>query len=425
MPGIPSLRNSVSVSVVRLLQGSKTDMSKLGRHGIDRSAIFSDDRAGRAVANIIQILLDARGNADVGVSARYGTVSVTTGKGDDRITIDAQAADIVASGAGDDFIAIHTGGRQNRYGDYLLPAVDRVDGGAGDDTIAIATHGGAARVEGGSGNDLIHVVSTSNAYNRSDFFTGVDNVDGGSGNDGLVLSATLDVTRIDGGSGNDAISISAGRSADIIDGGDGNDALSIVAAGASRIDAGTGDDAIAISAASVWLVDGGDGNDAIAVAGRDVSGVRGGAGDDVISVSAKSAKGIEGGDGNDTIAISAERISVRGGAGNDHIVLNGSGSRAAMVYMAEGDGHDVVESNVAITIGRFNDSGTMQLDMSKATVARNDDGTLTVSFGDSADTLTVKLTGEMADRELAFDYDRSGRALTIRAAEQPVKMLWE
>lgn len=396
MPGIPSLRNSVSVSVVQLLQGSKTDMSKLGRHGIDRPAIFSDDRAGRAVANIIQILLDARGNADVGVSARYGTVSVTTGKGDDSITIDAQAADIVASGAGDDFIAIHTGGRQNRYGDYLLPAVDRVDGGAGDDTIAIATHGGAARVEGGSGNDLIHVVSTSNAYNRSDFFTGVDNVDGGSGNDGLVLSATLDVTRIDGGSGNDAISISAGRSADIIDGGDGNDALSIVAAGASRIDAG-----------------------------RDLSGVRGGAGDDVISVSAKSAKGIEGGDGNDTIAISAERISVRGGAGNDHIVLNGSGGRAAMVYMAEGDGHDVVESNVAVTIGRFNDSGTMQLDMSKATVARNDDGTLTVSFGDSADTLTVKLTGQMADRELAFDYDRSGRALTIRAAEQPVKMPWE
>lgn len=425
MSGIASLRTSVSVSVVQLLQGGRGEASKPAWRGMDRPAIFSDDRASRAVANIISILLDARGNAEVNASARNGTVSVTTGKGNDNIAIDAQAADIVDSGAGDDFIAIRTAGRQNRYGEHLMPAVDRVDGGAGNDTIAIATHGGAARIEGGSGDDLIHVVSTFSGGNRSEFFTGVDNVDGGSGNDGVVLSATLDVTRIDGGEGNDAISIRAGRSADVIDGGDGNDALSIVARDASRIYGGAGDDAVAISAESVWLVDGGDGNDAIAVAGRDVSGVRGGAGDDVISVSAASAKGIEGGDGDDTIAISAERISVRGGAGDDHIVLNGTGSRAAMVFMAEGDGHDTVETNVAITIGRFNDSGTMQLDMSKATVARNEDGTLTVSFGDSTDTLTVKLTGDMADQDLVFDYDRSGRALTIRAAGQPVRMPWQ
>ena len=272
----------------------------------------------------------------------------------------------------------------------------RVYSGDGNDSLSIAA-GQINGVNAGAGNDAIAVRSSSR---RDD---AVDGVDGGSGNDAISISSSGGVRSTQAGAGNDAIAVAALR-----------DVWSL--------EAGSGDDTVAIATAgSAFGVDGGEGDDTISIsAKRGIEHIDGGSGDDVIAVkSLGSVWGVHGGSGDDIIRVSGARVDrIFGGQGDDLIAIDSTGGNASTVYFAEGDGHDVVETNGALDIRRFSDDGTRRSDMSTAAVTRNDDGTATIRFEDSNDTITVRFTGAMANSEIVVEQDR-GR-LVIREAGKPL-----
>lgn len=426
MSGTTSLQTYPSASLaVQLLQGANTRTSS--RDGPATPALLTDDRASKAVSTIIRILMDAKGNTAVAAHAPAATIGVATGSGSDAISVDANAADIIESGDGNDAISIRTAGAHSYWGDALLTSVSRIYAGRGNDAVSIVTHGTATNVDGGSGNDAIAITSTLTERDvKSVGPHGIDVINGGAGNDSLALSAVLDVDRVYGDGGNDAITISAGRSVWQVDGGDGDDQIAIAARGVSSVYGGSGRDTISVAARGANHIHAGSGDDIVAVSAEQASRVHGEDGNDLLQITAADVSDVDGGNGDDTIIITGDKIeSVHGGAGDDRIVLNNTGDRAAHIFLVNGEGHDLIETNGALAISRFNDDGTQRLDMANARVTRNDDGTLTIGFSDSADTMTVKLTGAMASARLAFDVPRSGWALVIRAADQPVKLPWE
>ncbi|MCO5066984.1 MAG: hypothetical protein M9924_21700 [Rhizobiaceae bacterium] len=239
-----------------------------------------------------------------------------------------------------------------------------VQTGDGDDTIAMNVNR-AVGVYAGGGDDIIGIRTTAlpEGFYDTAPWAAVDSVHGGAGNDAISIASHGRVDRTYGDEGNDRVAISG-------------------AADVFRINSGSGDDDIAIKAGGmVWAVDGGEGDDRIEITADSIHGVSGGKGD-------------------------------------DHIVLNGSSETVSTLYFAQGDGHDLVETSGPLEIYRFSDDGTGKIGMASAVVSRNDDNTLTISFADSSDTITVKLTGDMAAAdEIAFDYHEKGGALVIRQAD--------
>jgi hypothetical protein len=424
MSSISALRTNPTAGLaVQLLQSANAKASSRDLSAMP--ALLGDDRTSKAVSTIIRILMDAKGNTAVTADAPDATVSVSTGDGDDAVSINANAADMVESGAGNDAITIHTSGGLTYWDGVIFSSVSRIYAGNGNDVLSIAAHGSATNVDGGDGNDAIAITSTKTNQGPSDL-GGIDIVNGGAGDDRLALSAASDVTRVYGDSGDDAIAISASRFVWQVDGGDGNDQIAISAAGVGHVYGGDGNDTINVAARSLDQIYAGFGDDVVAVNADRASRVHGEDGNDLMQITAANVSDVDGGDGDDTIIITGDRIaSVHGGAGNDRIVLNNTGDRAADVFLVNGEGHDLIETNGPLAISRFNDDGTQRLDMGKAKVTQGDDGTLTIGFSDSADTMTVKLTGAMAGTQLAFDISRDGRSLVIHAAGQPVKMPWQ
>lgn len=418
MSSITPLRTNPTAGLaVQLLQGVNARAS--GRDQSAMPGLVGDDRTSKAVSTIIRILMDAKGNTAVAAQAPGATVSVSTGNGNDTVSIDANAADNVDTGAGNDVIAIRTSGGLTNWDGRILTSVSRIYAGNGDDAISIAAHGSATNIDGA-------IAITSTQAGQEPFDRGIDVIDGGAGDDSIALAAASQVSRVYGGSGNDAIAISSGRSVWLVDGGDGNDQIAIAAAAVSHVYGGDGHDTINVSARGLDQIYAGSGDDTVTVSADRASRVHGEDGNDVLQIAASDVSDVDGGDGNDTIIITGDKIaSVHGGAGDDRIVLNNTGDRAAHVFLVNGEGHDQIETNGALAISRFNDDGTQRLDMANAKVTQNDDGTLTIGFSDSADTMTVKLTGAMAGAKLAFDIPRDGRTLVIRSADQPVKMPWE
>ncbi len=423
MSSITPLRTNPTAGLaVQLLQGLDAKVS--GRDQSAMPGLVSDDRASKAVSTIIRILMDAKGNTAVAAQAPGATVSVSTGSGNDAVSIDANEADNVDTGAGNDVIAIRTSGGLTNWDGRMLTSVSRIYAGSGNDAISIAAHGSATNVDGGDGNDAIAITSTQ--AGQEPFDRGIDVINGGAGNDSIALAAASQVSRVYGGSGKDAIAISSGRSVWLVDGGDGNDQIAIAAAGVSHVYGGDGHDTINVAARGLDQIYAGSGDDTVTVSADRASRVHGEDGNDLLQITASDVSDVDGGSGNDTIIITGDKIaSVHGGAGDDRIVLNNTGDRAAHVFLVNGEGNDQIETNGPLAISRFNDDGTQRLDMANAKVTQNDDGTLTIGFSDSADTMTVKLTGAMAGAKLAFDIPRDGRTLLIRAADQPVKMPWE
>jgi len=272
----------------------------------------------------------------------------------------------------------------------------RIYSGDGNDSLSV-TAGRINGVYAGAGNDAIAVRSLSR---RDD---AVDGVDGGNGDDAISISSSGGVRSTRAGAGNDAIAVAALRDV-------------------WALEAGSGDDTVAIATGgSAFGVDGGEGADTISISAKgEVEHVDGGSGDDVIAVkSLGSVWGVFGGSGDDIIRVSAARVDrVYGGKGDDLIAIDSTAGKASTVYFAEGDGHDVVETNGPLDIRRVSDDGTRTSDMSSAAVTRNDDGTATIRFEGSNDTITVRFTGKMANSEIVVE-QHHGR-LIIREAGKPL-----
>ncbi|MEO3387653.1 hypothetical protein [Mesorhizobium sp. CAU 1741] len=182
-----------------------------------------------AVSAIMQIILDAKGNASVSIDAPQATASVGTGDGDDVIDINAREV--------------------------------RVHSGNGNDTIAVDAH--LVRMNAGDGNDNIDVTIGRHAG------TGVSYILAGDGDD--VVNADVGgggPLFIEGGAGDDTVSLVA-HSAASIRGGRGDDTIDVVSEGAALfISGGDGDDKISIDAERIYHVTGGRGDDTIALNNR-------------------------------------------------------------------------------------------------------------------------------------------------------------
>lgn len=390
--------------------------------------VHAGPNADAFISAIMNILLDAQGNANVSILAKDGFASAQTGDGDDTITMDVHNATNVSSGKGNDSIAIRTYAMSEAARAYYpegtseVAAVHNVDSGSGNDTISIDTHGNAHNVYAGDGNDVIAITSTmappKDDGNRPYLIrAAVDNIDAGAGDDTVFIEAEGKVDRIDAGAGDDTVFIEAEGKVDRIEAGAGDDTVVIEAEGwVDRIYGGAGDDTVVIETEGmVTRVDGGSGNDTFNVSGDSVAGLMGGEGDDTIQVAAdRQVNGIWGDDGNDTIEVTASSISgISGGKGDDTIILNATAANAvAHIHLNVGDGHDAVHVNSALAIERS--VGVNKLfDMSKAIIERTDEATVKITFDDADDSVTVHLTGDMVGKPLAFDFHESGR-LVIR-----------
>jgi hypothetical protein len=342
-------------NALKLLQATP-DAGGQQKRNVSASAslqISGDAMIEEANARIIKILIDALGNADISVDGAGGTVGVTTEGGDDRISATGAQATLVTSGAGNDAISITTSGKDFVQDGYLMPAVDLVMGEDGDDVISISSHGNVDRTEGGAGNDKITISSTSTPKNGVGQ-QGIDRTEGGDGDDEMLLTSASDVMRTSGGNGDDSVTIQA--------------------------------------RGWVWNVEGGDGNDKLTVTAetdKNISGVYGGSGNDVIRLKAGSMDNVEGGEGD------------------DYLILETTPNARNTVYFGEGDGHDMVETNNPLEIRRFNSDGTnvVEADMN---VRQNGDGTVTIEFTGSTDSITVKFTGDAKGGELMVEPYRGG-----------------
>ena len=317
-----------------------------------------------AITAIMNILLDAQGNANISIVAQDASAYVRTGDGDDTLSMDVHQVGYLRSGKGNDNISIRT-----------------------------STPSEAARVHHAEGNRQ---------------FSTVGDVDSGDGNDAVAIDSHGHVDNIDTGNGDDTLTVRTSV--------EHNDPNFFGHAGAMRIQTGAGDDAIMIAAPNglVSVIQAGAGNDTLEIAGRYVSGIYGDEGDDTLRLTAdRWVSGVWGGDGNDTIEVTAPTIGmVNGGKGDDTIVLNNTVGTVSAVDFNVGDGHDDVQTNSALFIRRFSGVNT-RFDMSKAAVERVGDNALKITFDDADDSITIHLTGDMAGKPIALDFYKSG-VLVIR-----------
>jgi hypothetical protein len=282
------------------IQPSETETSKPDA----KTTASYNNAATKAIDSIIQIVMNSNGDTSADIDTNAAVAKLSTGAGDDKVTINATRAYAVTSGAGNDTISIKT--KDDGKSGSSTPSVLGVGAGDGNDTVNIDAHGVVMAVSGEAGNDTVNVKSDSLAF-----------------------------------------------------------------------------------------------------------GIYGGEGNDTVTVDAQYAVNIDGGSGNDTVNVKASSIfGVGGGTGDDVINIDNSGNEAAQVFYSQGDGKDVINSNGAVSINLFTADGTKKLDMSNAAY-KQDGNTVTVSFGNDQDSITVNLTGQAATGQASVSYDDKTGNLVI------------
>ncbi|AWC20654.1 hypothetical protein CO731_00094 [Aminobacter sp. MSH1] len=393
LPGLKYSPSAAVSAIMRILvesEGIRASVSSSGNALGMEVERFEFDTGGEDMNHITQVRATGSGNLNLSViSSNKDYISAGAAGGNDIIQVVGNRVMGVSGEKGNDHISVLGLASSKPYAGFE-PAVDLVDGGDGNDTIAIAGRGDVTRTDGGNGNDGIAITTAGSIWI----------VDGGRGADAISISAQREVRLVDGGEGDDAIAIATAGGVDHVSGGDGSDAIAVSAKGSvSGLYGGAGDDVIAVTAASTSFIDGGDGDDTIRVTARWDAFASGGDGNDVLHLSGLEVRA-GGGDGNDVLQLSGRDLMAVGGKGKDLIKLDSTAGRAATLRMAEGDGNDIVETNAPLNIARYSSDGAARLDPAKATLAHNDDGTVTVRFEGSNDSVTVKFTGTMAGREI-------------------------
>jgi hypothetical protein len=345
---------------LRLLQGINSD--PYDGHSATANYSFVDLgvtlRPGTSPAScIMNILLDAQGNAEVQVQGSRAAVNhAYLSSGNDHVDLNVDATSCTDTGLGNDTISIKATGESGGFymcGHYVCVR-DVVSG-----VIA-----GASSVSQGEDNDSISIDSRGSVFA----------VLGGAGTDTISITGKSDIFAVHGGIGSDVITITSDKMVQNV--------------------AGDGGSETENSEESL---------------------------NDTISITAEKAMNIDGNGGDDTISITANSITwVTGGRGNDHITLNNTGNEAAFLYMNYGDGHDVIETNGALEIALYPSRIDWHYSTSRAdeaNVTRNGDNTLTISFPGTDNQITVKFTGAMAETgDIAIEANEAKHTLVIRAA---------
>ena len=301
----------------------------LGDGGSSQISVF-DAKGGRIIAGDGADSVNVVARSDATGGAVSNELEVSTGAGDDFITVTAASngltLPLIDGGAGNDTIQILGTSADQVFGgdgdDRILTNAgndiidagagnDTVDGGANTDTASYASAASGVTVSlalataqdtVGAGTDTLSAIENLTGSGFDDVLTGdgANNLlTGGSGNDTL-----------DGGAGND--SLLGGASNDTLIGGLGNDALD----GGADVD--TASYATAASGVTVSL--------ALATAqntvgaGRDtlsaIENLTGSGFNDVLTGDGGNNL-LTGGNGNDTLDGGAGNDSLLGGAGND------------------------------------------------------------------------------------------------------------
>ncbi len=206
--------------------------------------------------------------------------------------------------------------------------------GSGDDQVTIGhsvnsgSSGSSGKIDLGNGTNALDVGSDVNA-----------SVSGGSGNDTVRVGGNLN-SNIDLGNGDNRLQL-GGDANGSISAGSGNDDVKIVGSLNSNIGLGSGDDDLQIGGYANGSIDAGSGNDRVLVA-RDLSAkVDLGAGDDYLEVKGNDWASIDAGSGNDTVKIGGAITSnVNMGAGDDHVTITGQN---LWVTVSGGSGTDSIE----------------------------------------------------------------------------------
>lgn len=397
LPGVKNSPSAAASAIMRILlqaEGLKASVTATG-DAVGMEVERYDLGEGWEDRKATQVRASGSGNLGVSVSSsNEDYISVGSADGDDVIQVLGSRIMGVSGAKGDDNIIVfaRSASRSDINFDHSVWAVD---GGEGNDTIAVLSRGSVDLTHGGDGDDKLVIVSQGDVHRTS----------GGAGRDQVAITTTGSIWSVEGGEGDDAMAIhSTGRSVSNVYGGEGADTIKIAAAGSVyNTYGGEGNDTIAIAArGSATGVHGGAGDDVMNISTDNADRITGGEGNDTIRVTAKWGASANGGDGNDTLQLSGSKVVAVGGKGNDLIKFDSTAGRAARLHVAEGDGHDTVETNAPLSIHRFSDDGARRsnLDVDTATLARNDDGTVTVRFEGSNDSITVKFTGAMAGREI-------------------------
>ncbi|MEW6630955.1 MAG: hypothetical protein AB1440_08825 [Pseudomonadota bacterium] len=412
---LPAFRHQTAQQALQLLQSS-------GSGGVDTTGDLSGGGSGLIAGNSVQKSAMAR-ISELLLSVRIADGPSLRDRSDAQQNAIERISKLLLGGAGssDGFLVV-------------MPAKAKlVEGGSGADTVTIAASGDGLQpnyVSLGDGNDRLNISSTGDA--TADYWQGStvsgaaigpatvngkeiavvipsgQGIFAGAGNDVVTISAGRDVYHVSGNEGDDALTIAAGRDISGIWGGAGNDALTL-ASGASidNITGDNGDDVITAAAGKeARSISGGQGRDILTIsAGETVSDISGGSGSDIINVaSGGGAYYVLGGEGNDAISVVATEVNhVEGGTGDDTIKINAStakgisggrgddridltGTDTASMFFDRGDGKDVVsvggETTIVFAERSIND----------ATISYGD-GTITVSFADNGDSVTLDYSG--------------------------------
>jgi len=287
-----------------------------------------------------------------------GTVLITTGSGDDTVTL-AGVDSLFAGG-----VRVLSGDGADRLDASALLFGVTLDGEAGNDSLF-----------GGAGHDSLRGSSDQDSIVGGD---GNDSLFGGAGVDALYGGAGNDIVRGQGSSGD---TVSGGLGDDVVDGG-GNDRLfesedaSMTLTETSMT--GIGNDVI-IGITSVFLF-GGDSNNVIDVSAYPFYTQLYGLGGDDLLIGGEGRSVILGSDGDDTIIGNGGDDVLRGSAGADSLVggagddrLLGQGGSRDTLRGGEGDdsldggaGNDII-FELALT-----DSGNYTIEDRRLTGLGND-----------------------------------------------------
>lgn len=296
-----------------------------------------DVALGNATTNVLNA-----GSSTGGVTATFTTAlasnatTVVGGSGDDDITLDEATIDFtVSTGDGEDSVTITATGAQTG---------STVATEGGDDTVTVgSTEADTLTITTGDGDDTINISAGSRG----------DNIDAGDGDD------TINFTGI------------AGVNGQVVNGGDGNDTLVLSAenhaiAGTiiQNIETVSISGNTTISAAmfandnTFQLIDTTNTDKVLTVAGSNagdtidlsnvtfdinkaaVIAITAGTGDDVLTGSTR-ANTIAGGDGNDTITGGGQADTITGGAGNDSLT-GGAGADTFVFSLVAANGQDTI-----------------------------------------------------------------------------------
>ncbi|NJC05712.1 Ca2+-binding RTX toxin-like protein [Sphingomonas kaistensis] len=335
------------------------------------------------------------------------SVNVTTGAGNDQVYTDNGVADVISTGAGQDYLQIAGGDTANTGADidnvFVFNGNNTVNAGDGNDFIGLAGTGNST-LNGEAGDDVFAI------YNPANLTSG-DTISGGAGNDQIDVSTGTytdvqftNVTGVETLRGfNGPVNVTLGLEAQ--DGGNGIRTVILQDGGADTLNASAYTFGLTVNSAG--------GNDVITT----------GSGDDIINLAGAGSVTVDTGAGNDRIRVSGTTSldatdKIAGGLGTDVIELdNTTGAVVGTVDLANVTGIDSfrILASGNRTAGVDTDNNVLTFSSSVGDVVTSvtpvniDASALT----DGDDSLTVVIASTVTDSDFSFNITGSATTTTV------------